>query len=256
MGGVNDDIGDDGFTLAELLVVIVVLGILATVTVFAVQGITEESAETACATELGNLETAEELHLTLAGTYADEATLLASGAIKTASSMYDVTGDDSGYSVTVASGATCTAGATGGGGGSATPPGPTPPPVVAMVNANALHSVPAWRYRDGDPGSEANQILVFGGAGGRADWVAADDADIVTSRRTHFMDINAISTAQVDTLLDAADSTGLTTVVVYAADDAGSLAAYIQAEYGNYNETNLVAAQFGGGQLAGLLAST
>ncbi len=90
MGGVDDGMGDGGFTLAELLVVIVVLGILATVTVFAVQGITTKSAETACATELDNLETAEETHFALGGSYADEATLLASGVIKTASSMYDV----------------------------------------------------------------------------------------------------------------------------------------------------------------------
>ncbi len=39
---------DKGFTLVELLIVIVILGILATVTVFAVRGITDKGQENAC----------------------------------------------------------------------------------------------------------------------------------------------------------------------------------------------------------------
>jgi len=39
---------DKGFTLVELLIVIVILGILATVTVFAVRGITDSGQESAC----------------------------------------------------------------------------------------------------------------------------------------------------------------------------------------------------------------
>jgi prepilin-type N-terminal cleavage/methylation domain-containing protein len=39
---------DRGFTLVELLIVIVILGILATVTVFAVRGITDKGQENAC----------------------------------------------------------------------------------------------------------------------------------------------------------------------------------------------------------------
>ena len=38
---------DKGFTLVELLIVIVILGILATVTVFAVRGITDKGQENA-----------------------------------------------------------------------------------------------------------------------------------------------------------------------------------------------------------------
>ncbi len=51
---------DKGFTLVELLIVIVILGILATVTVFAVRGITERSQENACDVEKRALETAVE----------------------------------------------------------------------------------------------------------------------------------------------------------------------------------------------------
>lgn len=53
---------DKGFTLVELLIVIVILGILATVTVFAVRGITETSQENACDVELRALETAVEAY--------------------------------------------------------------------------------------------------------------------------------------------------------------------------------------------------
>lgn len=251
MGG-SPDTADRGFTLAELLVVIVILGILATVTVFAVRGISDRSTETACATELDNLEKAQETQYVLAGTYGDENALVANGVLRSASQMYDVAGDATSYTITVTPGAGCTGGASEGG---APPPGPVPP-AVTMVNADALHGVPAWRYRDGDAGSAADQILVFGGDGGRADWVAADDADIATSRRTHFMDINAVTTGQVDTLLNNASNTGSTAVVVYAADDAGSIAAYIAGEVGNYDLTTLTSASYGGGQLEALLAST
>ena len=40
---------DKGFTLVELLIVIVILGILATIVVFAVRGITDKGQKSACA---------------------------------------------------------------------------------------------------------------------------------------------------------------------------------------------------------------
>jgi len=51
---------DKGFTLVELLIVIVILGILATVTVFAVRGITDQGQSNACDVEFRTLETAIE----------------------------------------------------------------------------------------------------------------------------------------------------------------------------------------------------
>ena len=53
---------DKGFTLVELLIVIVILGILATVTVFAVRGITERSQDNACDVEKRAIETAVEAY--------------------------------------------------------------------------------------------------------------------------------------------------------------------------------------------------
>jgi prepilin-type N-terminal cleavage/methylation domain-containing protein len=51
---------DKGFTLVELLIVIVILGILATVTVFAVRGITDKGNSSACNTDKVTLQTAAE----------------------------------------------------------------------------------------------------------------------------------------------------------------------------------------------------
>jgi general secretion pathway protein G len=51
---------DKGFTLVELLIVIVILGILATVTVFAVRGITDQGKASTCAADKKTLETAVE----------------------------------------------------------------------------------------------------------------------------------------------------------------------------------------------------
>src|SRR3954470_23772019 len=48
---------DKGFTLVELLIVIVILGILATVTVFAVRGITDKGKTSACQADKKTMET-------------------------------------------------------------------------------------------------------------------------------------------------------------------------------------------------------
>ena len=53
---------DKGFTLVELLIVIVILGILATVTVFAVRGITDDGRQNACSTEHSTVLTAAEAY--------------------------------------------------------------------------------------------------------------------------------------------------------------------------------------------------
>ena len=52
----------EGFTLVELLVVIVILGILAAVVVFAVGGIGDKGTTSACKADRSALETAEEAY--------------------------------------------------------------------------------------------------------------------------------------------------------------------------------------------------
>ena len=56
----NQNKQDKGFTLVELLIVIVILGILATVTVFAVRGITNKANTNSCNAEQRTIETAIE----------------------------------------------------------------------------------------------------------------------------------------------------------------------------------------------------
>ena len=58
-----------GFTLVELLIVIVILGILATVTVFAVTGITNKGKTSACQSDLKVIQTAEEAYNANTGNY-------------------------------------------------------------------------------------------------------------------------------------------------------------------------------------------
>ena len=57
---VQEEKQDKGFTLVELLIVIVILGILATVTVFAVRGITDQGKASTCKADSKTLQTAYE----------------------------------------------------------------------------------------------------------------------------------------------------------------------------------------------------
>jgi prepilin-type N-terminal cleavage/methylation domain-containing protein len=54
----NKNLIEKGFTLVELLVVIVILGILAAVVVFAVSGITDKGKSSACKIEVRTVNTA------------------------------------------------------------------------------------------------------------------------------------------------------------------------------------------------------
>jgi prepilin-type N-terminal cleavage/methylation domain-containing protein len=60
---VQEEKQDKGFTLVELLIVIVILGILATVTVFAVRGITDQGKASTCKADSKTLQTAYEAYV-------------------------------------------------------------------------------------------------------------------------------------------------------------------------------------------------
>ena len=84
---------DKGFTLVELLIVIVILGILATVTVFAVRGITDQGQTSACNADQQTLQVALEAYYAQNGTSADpsEADLVTAGLLVDVSANHDIT---------------------------------------------------------------------------------------------------------------------------------------------------------------------
>lgn len=60
---------DKGFTLVELLIVIVILGILSAVTVFAVRGITDRGDQSACEAEHQTVTAAAQAYYAQNGSY-------------------------------------------------------------------------------------------------------------------------------------------------------------------------------------------
>jgi prepilin-type N-terminal cleavage/methylation domain-containing protein len=97
--------GETGFTLVELLVVIVILGIVSAVVVFAVGGMQSQGQKNACASDRAALERAMEGHKASYGSYATETALVASGELRHESTLYDVTLTASDY--TLSPTATC-----------------------------------------------------------------------------------------------------------------------------------------------------
>ena len=61
---------ESGFTLVELLVVIVILGILAAVAVFAVGGVTDKGKQSACKADVSSVAAASEAYFVPNGGYA------------------------------------------------------------------------------------------------------------------------------------------------------------------------------------------
>lgn len=210
---------DGGFTLAELLIVIVVLGLLATVTVFAVRGITDQGQESACAAELRLLTTAQEAQAAAGEGYTDEAGLVASGALTSESSMYDVTSADGGYSIVPSAGSSCTGSVSGSSGAAAEPtPGPAPDPVDPTVIS--FGGYVGWQY--GATG--ADEVVVLGGATGETDFLAMISVAPPTSRRVTFINLGQIvSDADVDAIMSRSRTNGITDFAIYPADDTSPI---------------------------------
>ncbi len=73
----GEEVVEAGFTLIELLVVIVVLGILAATVVFALSGVTGQSAQAACTSDAKTIEVAVQAYINSP----DNATNAAPGAV-------------------------------------------------------------------------------------------------------------------------------------------------------------------------------
>ncbi len=85
---------DAGFSLIELLSVIVVLGVLATIVVMSVGGSTDRAAESARAADERTIATAMESYQARNGYYTSEALLVESGYLRAESELWDVVVDD------------------------------------------------------------------------------------------------------------------------------------------------------------------
>ena len=86
---------EQGFTLVELLIVIVILGILAGIVVFAVGNLTSSAKTNACSTEKSTIVTAQESYKAQNGAYPATLAILDTGAnalLKTVPRNYTVDG--------------------------------------------------------------------------------------------------------------------------------------------------------------------
>jgi general secretion pathway protein G len=78
-----------GFTLVELLIVVVILGVLAAVTVFAVRGVTDRGQVSACAADKNTIQVAVEAYHAQNGVDATTMNMLiAGGFLKSTSPNY------------------------------------------------------------------------------------------------------------------------------------------------------------------------
>jgi prepilin-type N-terminal cleavage/methylation domain-containing protein len=173
---------DDGFTLVELLIVIVILGVLATVTVFAVRGITDQGETSATDADERTLESAQEAHMAQEGVYGTEAELVAAGLLRGESTLHDVdlAVDGQSYEIVAAG--------SGGGGGP-----------VATGTPITFGGIPAVSYGSG------TNFVVIGGATALAEWNALVGASASTTGNTMvFINIADITTPAIaETVHDA-----------------------------------------------------
>jgi general secretion pathway protein G len=86
----HQNIIEKGFTLVELLIVIVILGILAGIVVFAVGNLTSGAKTNACATEKSTIISADEAYKAQNGSYTDTTGLVTAGLLKTTPSSYQI----------------------------------------------------------------------------------------------------------------------------------------------------------------------
>jgi prepilin-type N-terminal cleavage/methylation domain-containing protein len=78
--------GEAGFTLVELLVVIVVLGVLAAIVVFSVAGVSNKSQSAACNSDVRAVQSAEEAYYAQNSSYATIAALVTAKLLRAAPS--------------------------------------------------------------------------------------------------------------------------------------------------------------------------
>ena len=191
---------DEGFTLVELLIVIVVLGVLATITVFAVRGIVDKGKDSSQAADEHILVTAEEAHQARFNSYAGEAELVTAGLLTSESAQHDINLEADGSSYTIVPEGT----------GTTVPTATTEPPIDTTVPP-APPAVVATTFAGFDGvafGSGSHSVVIISNNGS---WDGMWDAFVATTplptTRVIYLDAAAIdTTADVDAIVAAGAS--------------------------------------------------
>jgi general secretion pathway protein G len=92
---------NQGFTLVEVLIVIVIIGILATAVVFTVTGVADRGQTSVCASDHATLAGAEEAFTAEKTVYGTMAELVTAGRLHAPSSSFTVTVNGAGDSYTL-----------------------------------------------------------------------------------------------------------------------------------------------------------
>lgn len=175
---------DTGFSLVELLVVIMVLGVITTVTIFAVRGITHDAQAAGCDTDLRAIEKAEDAHYAMHGAYASEVDLVTAGLLSDVSATHDVTLGVGGYTVTPV------------GDCSTTPVAPDGPVTTTWAG------LPALRL-----GTGSTVVLLAsvgnGLAGAQAIWDAGSGEPVPPTLSLYFVDTSSFTNNPLTTQLDS-----------------------------------------------------
>lgn len=96
-----------GFTLIELMIVVVIIGILAAIAIPKFSNVKDQAEESACRSQMGSLATAEEMYYADFNTYGDAAELAGSNMLENATGMqcptanagYVIANSDDGYTI-------------------------------------------------------------------------------------------------------------------------------------------------------------
>jgi general secretion pathway protein G len=186
MSGRRTNARDGGFTLVELLIVIVVLGVLATVTVFAVRGITDRGRENAEQVDQRTLATAEEAHIAIHSVYGTETGLVTAGLLRDESEQHDITLTSGGLAYTIVPA----------GGGSPAPPPPPPPPPAPVPTTVAGFAGESF-------GSGSNRIVIISdGSAMSSDWATFIAGSPLPTTEVVFLGAGDVdSTADVDAIV-------------------------------------------------------
>jgi prepilin-type N-terminal cleavage/methylation domain-containing protein len=98
---VENRAGDAGFTLVEILVVVVILGVLATVAAFALTNLSDRGTAVAQTSDQDALSKALDAYFAEHGSYATEELLVSSGLLRATSSRHDIVVSQDGLTYTI-----------------------------------------------------------------------------------------------------------------------------------------------------------